>query len=91
MRLSRWLRDDPGIGGIDAIDIGIDIAAVCSDRRGDRHRTCIGPRPPSVTIRPLSCEGLESRDHATSPGGKTIEDHRGANLLNAPRTVLVRG
>src|SRR5208282_1842053 len=61
--------------------------------RGDRHRTCIGPAAPKRDdAATLLVKALEAGDHRhLTQGGKTIEDRRSANLLNAPRTVLVRG
>ena len=42
----RAFVHDARIGGVDAVHIGIDVAAVGLDRRGDRHRAGVGPAAP---------------------------------------------
>jgi hypothetical protein len=50
-QLARLLGD-ARIGGVDAVDVGVDVAALGPERRGEGDRLVSDPPRPSVVIRP---------------------------------------
>src|SRR5581483_3208606 len=66
LELTR-LRADAGIGRVDAIDVGEDLADVGAHRGRDRHRARVGAAPPERRDVPLLVDALEARDHDDLP------------------------
>src|SRR3984957_18561547 len=81
------------VGGIDAIDIGIDIAAVGLDRGGDRHRRGVGTAASQRGDSPgLRIDALEAGDHGDFLAVLEAVDQLGAvDLENPRRRVGVAG
>ena len=57
------LGDDPRVGGVDSIDIGVDVAAVGTDRGRDRHRRSVRPATPQRGQPAFVRQALEAGDH----------------------------
>ena len=57
------LGDDVGIGGVDAVDVGVDLADVGPERRGQGHRGEIGAPPPEGGDLLVIAQPLETRHH----------------------------
>jgi hypothetical protein len=62
LQLAR-LGDDPRVGSIDTIDVGVDIAAIRADRRCHRHRRRIGTAAAQRGDPIVVTQPLEPRDH----------------------------
>ena len=57
-------RHDARVGGVDAVDVGVDVAALGPDRRRDRHRRGVGAAAPERgDAAGLLVDALEAGDH----------------------------
>src|SRR5262249_43511020 len=87
------LWDNLRVGRVDAVNIGIDVAAVSANRRGNRHRARIRTSPPQRNN--TGCLLMETLkpgdDRDLPPLGKTLNDCGGFNMLNTPRSMTSRG
>ena len=66
-------RHDARVGGVDAIHVGIDVAAIGLDRGGHRHRRRVRPAPAQRRDAPVRHHPLETGDHrdlARAHGGQ---------------------
>jgi hypothetical protein len=56
-------RHDPGIGRVDAVDVGIDVAAVRLHRRRERNRRGVGAAAAERCDAAVGGDALEARDN----------------------------
>ena len=56
------LRDDPRIGSVDAVDVGVDLAFVRLERSGQRNARCIRAAAPQCRDVAVGVDALKARD-----------------------------
>ena len=97
--LERDLVHAPGarhharVGGVDAVDVGVDVAAVGLDRGGDRHRRGVGAAAAERgDAAGVLVHALEAGDHRDLLALLEALDQLGAvDVLDARRAVRVAG
>ena len=83
------LRDHPRVGGIDPVDVGVDIAAVGMDSGGNRNRGGVGTAAPERGDSPrLRIDALEAGDHSDLLAFPETIDQFGAVDLENPRRCM---
>ena len=88
-------RHDPGIGGVDAVDVGVDVAAVGVHRRGDGDGRRVGAAPAQRGEAAVGGDALEAgndRDpffveHPLEHGDVDPLDHAGGVAAGADRQL----
>ena len=86
------LRHDARIGGVDAVDVGVDVAAVGVKRRGQRHRRSV--RAAAAERRHavgLGANALEAGDDCDLALGEACDDPDAVDAGDARRAVRVVG
>ncbi|BBC02841.1 DNA mismatch repair protein [Bradyrhizobium elkanii USDA 61] len=87
------LRHHAGVGGVDAVDVGVDVAAVGAQRGRDRHRR--GVRAAAAErgdAAAVGIDALEAGDHGDFLALLEAGDDLGAvDIEDARRSVRVRG
>ena len=77
-----------GIGGVDAVDVGVDVAAVGIERRRERDRRGVGAAAPErghpVGFRVQTLEAGDDGDLASSRSRAMILDPSIASMRAAP-------
>ena len=80
------------VGGVDAVDVGVDVAAVGVERRGERHRRGVRAAAPErrhpAARRMNALEAGDDRDLAAR---ETLDDRLAIDVLDARRAVRVVG
>ncbi len=61
---------DAGVGGVDAVDVGVDVAALGAKRRGQRHGRSVRAAAAERCDAPVGPEPLETRDDRVQPLGE---------------------
>ena len=87
------LRNDARIGRVDAVDIGVDIAAVGLERRRQRHRRGIRAAAAQRRDAPVGPEPLEPGDHRDLPVRQAALESRRVSIARMralPWTSSVR-
>ena len=86
-------RHDARIGGVDAVDVGVDVAAVGADRGRDRDRRGIrSAAAERGDAAGLLVHALEAGDHRDLPAFlETLDQLVAVDAENARRAVRVRG
>ena len=79
MELSR-LWDDARVGSEDAVDIGVDLARVRSERRGERHGSRVGAAPAERRDVEGGRDSLEAGDEDDPVLVQRLVDPPGAHL-----------
>ena len=82
-------RHDPRIGRVDAVHVGIDIAAFGRQRRGQRHRGGIGAAPAQGGHPVARRDALKSGHHRDLPLAEAALDLAHIEAPNAGRAVDV--
>ena len=60
-------RDDPRVGGVHAVDVGVDLAHLGAERGRDRDRGGVGAAPPERRDVAVGRDALEAGDHGHPP------------------------
>ena len=86
-------RHDARVGGVDAVDVGVDVAAVGLDRGGDRHRRGVGAAAAERgDAAGVLVHALEAGDHRDLLALLEALDQLGAvDVEDARRAVRVGG
>jgi len=83
------LRDYPRVGGVDPVDVGVDIAAVGMDGGGHRNRGGVGTAAPERGDSPrLRIDALEAGDHSDLLAFPETVDQFGTIDLENPRRCM---
>ncbi len=82
---------DARVGRIDAVDVGIDIAAVGLHRRGDRNRTGIGSATPQRRDAVVGTDALEAGDDSHLSLAEALDQERAVDVIDAGSAVRVVG
>ncbi len=85
------LGDDARIGGVDAVDIGVDVAAVRLEGRRHGHRAGVGAAPAERGDAVVVGDALEAGDHGHLALGQALVQELGLDLLDPGRAVHGRG
>ena len=82
---------DARVGGVDAVDIGVDVAALGLQRRGERHGRGVRAAAPERRDAPVGAEPLKARDDGVQPLGEFPVEVRRVDLEDPRRAVRARG
>jgi len=82
---------DARVGGVDAVDVGIDVAAVGLHGGGDRHGAGIRTAAPERGDAVVRAGALESRDHGHLSLAEALDQEGAVNLGDARRAMGVVG
>ena len=76
----RAIGDDPRVGGVDARDVGVDLARVGAERGGERHRGGVGPAAAERRDVERGRHALEAGNDRDVAAGERLPDPVGADL-----------
>ncbi len=85
------LRDDARVGGIDAVHIGIDVAAVGLQRCRQRHGGGVRPAAPQRGDAAVGRDPLEARDHGDMALFHAVDQVLAVDVQDARLAVRVIG
>ena len=68
------VRADARVAGVDAVDVGVDLAAVGLERRGERDRARVGAAAAERRDVVVLVDALEAGDHDHASGGELGRD-----------------
>ena len=77
------LRLDARVGGVDAVDVGVDVAAIGLDRRGHRDGRGVRTAAPERGDAVVGRDALEAGEHRHLALGEAPDDLGGVDLLDA--------
>src|SRR5690606_9317315 len=82
-RVPASARYEARVGGVDAVHVGVDVAAVGAERDGEGHGGRVASAAPEGGDVPGRAEPLEPGHHGDVPGGKGATDAAGADVPDA--------
>ena len=82
---------DPRIGGVDAVDVGVDVAAFGAQGGGDRHRRGVRAAAAQGRDPVVRVDALEAREHGDLPLAHPADDLLALDALDARAAVGVVG
>ena len=85
------LGHDAGIGGVDAVDVGVDVAAVGRNRRGERDRGGVRAAAPERRHPVGGCAPLEAGDDRDLARVEGLDQPRSVDLGDAGLAMEVVG
>ncbi len=82
-------RHDPRVGGVDTIDIGVDVAAIGLHRRRDRHRRGVRSTAPERGDAGVVIDALKTGDDRDFARRETRVERGGVDSLDPRRGVRI--
>ena len=89
-QLARRLHH-PGVGGEDAVDVGVDLARLCAQRRGQGDGRGVGSTPSEGRDLELLGHALETGHHGHLLLGQGVEDAIGLDVADTRARMVLAG